>query len=384
MKQSQTYKRSRLVLMALLLALFARAATAGLLDGARDLMTGPHIAHRYAELKEDFYPTSIAWSADGKYIASTGTHTRTINVWDVEQRRIVRSMELPVPNASGFGYALSWSPDGRYLASCAGFPTELSLRVWDVHTWQVVKDFNMASGVVGCRSPVFSRDGQTLAVGQQSSVSVYSTQTWQMKRHWLIPRGVPRSINHAVLSPDGKTLAISEHGYWQPPPTKNASYTPTEGHVVYWNLEDEEPGRDFMAYTIREGGGSVISMAFSPDGTRLATGTETGNGGASTPSVTRSVQIWNVADNALLGAPLDGLNFGKVYALAYTPDGKYLIAGHEEDKGTIHILDAKTLKIADTVHAPDQVIGIAVPPTSNLFAISAGQAIVIWSLSANK
>jgi WD40 repeat protein len=153
---------------------------------------------------------------------------------------------------------------------------------------------------------------------------------------------------------------------------------------LYWILADNEPGRDFMAYTSRERGGGVISMAFSPDGTRLATGTETGTGGASTPSVTRSVQIWNVADNVLLGAPLDGLDFGKVYGLAYTSDGKYLIAGHSEDNGTIHVLNARTLQVADTVHGPGHVDAIAVHPSSNLFAAAAGQSIVIWSLTGDK
>lgn len=345
-----------------------------MLDGARDLLNGPHIANRYAELKEGFYPTSIAWSADGKYIASTGTHSRTISIWDVEQRRIVHSMELPVPNASGFGHTLAWSSDGRYLASCAGFPAELSLRVWDVHTWKIAKDFNLANGVTDCNSLAFSQDSQKMLVGWRNGVFVYSMQTWQMQKQWKIQRDVGRSVEQAAFSPDGKTVAIAESGYWN---------HEVENHVLFWDLADEQPGRDFIAYT--QGGASVISLAFSPDGKRLSTGTMTGIGSVARGDYVRqSVRIWNVVDNALLGAPLDGLDFGKVYALFYTPDGKYLIAGHEEDNGTIHVLNAQTLQIADTVHAPDQIIGIAVHPTAGLFAVSAGRSIVIWSLTSNK
>lgn len=354
------------VLATLLLTLNTCLAWGGLLDGVRDLLDGPHIAHRYAELKEDFYPTSIAWSSDGKYIASTGTHTRTISIWDVEQRRIVHSVELPVPNSPSFSYSLTWSPDGRYLASCAGFPAELGMRVWDVHTWQVIKDFNLASGVYGCRSPAFSRDGQLLVVGRGDGVSIYSTQTWQLQKLWKIPRDMARTIQQIALSPDGKTVAIAENGYWNDRP---------ETHIVFWDLIENLPGRDFVAYLGVSN--SVDNLAFSPDGHRLATATQTF---ALSP---QTVRVWNVADNSLVRAPLDGLEFGKVSALAYTLDGKYLIVTPRKD-GTIRLLNAQTLRIADTVPASDPVNGITIHPSSSLFGVAAGQSIVIWSLANNK
>ncbi len=94
-----------------------------------------------------------------------------------------------------------------------------------------------------------------------------------------------------------------------------------------------------------------MSAVLSPDGKQVATGTRTGSGISSTVTITESVHILNLADGRLLGAPLDGQPFGMVFGLGDTADGRYLIAGHEERRTrAIHIIDAKTLEVVDTVH----------------------------------
>lgn len=75
-------------------------------------------------LRENFIPTSIVWSPDGRYIASTGTQTRTLHIWDVTTKQIIRSMELP-GSPAGLFHNMAWSPDGRYLALCNSFSSSL-------------------------------------------------------------------------------------------------------------------------------------------------------------------------------------------------------------------------------------------------------------------
>jgi WD40 repeat protein len=355
----------RLGLIGALLLLMCMPTRADVVGRVRDLFNGPHIAKRYAELKEDFYPTSLAWSPDGKYIASTGTHTRTINIWDVDQRKVVQTMELPVPPSPSYN-GMSWSPDGRYLVVCAGDGINLTVRIWNTLTWGVAKDLNKAEGAQYCTSSVFTPDGSKLVLGKGDGVSVYSTQNWQLEKKWTLANDPGTAAStHVALSPDGLTIAIGVNGYWAHKP---------ESHVALLDFARDSPVKDdFVAYT---GVNSQINnLVFSPDGQQLATSSSTG--WANNPL---SVRFWRIADKKMLGAPLDGVGTGQVHSMAYTPDGKYFISGHADDKGTVNIVSPNTLQVIDTVHASQNAHSVIVKPDSSRFAVAAGQSIVIWSL----
>jgi len=71
--------------------------------------------------------------------------------------------------------------------------------------------------------------------------------------------------------------------------------------------------------------------------------------------------------------------------LAYAPDGRYLIAGHQNGKTkTIYLIEAKTLQVADLVRAGDRVYNITVHPKSTYFAAGAGKQLVVWSLPVRR
>jgi WD40 repeat protein len=75
----------------------------------------------------------------------------------------------------------------------------------------------------------------------------------------------------------------------------------------------------------------VISVAYSPDGRLLASGDEGGE-----------VRVWNVPD----GTPrfvLPALE-GEAYALAFSPDGKFLLTAAAQSNGDINIWNAETGK----------------------------------------
>lgn len=56
--------------------------------------------------------SSLAWSPDGKYIASAGVDS-VVQITDVAQKRVISTYK----GHYAVIYALAWSPDGTRIAS---------------------------------------------------------------------------------------------------------------------------------------------------------------------------------------------------------------------------------------------------------------------------
>jgi hypothetical protein len=66
--------------------------------------------------EREFEVNSLAWSPDGKYLATTGILTKSVHIWDIGQRKVMRTLMTEAP---GHVFdTLAYSPDGRLLASC--------------------------------------------------------------------------------------------------------------------------------------------------------------------------------------------------------------------------------------------------------------------------
>ncbi|WP_205411805.1 WD40 repeat domain-containing protein, partial [Mycobacterium persicum] len=71
--------------------------------------------------------------------------------------------------------------------------------------------------------------------------------------------------------------------------------------VRVWNAATGQPGGQQMP------GGSVLSVTFSHDGTRIASGNDEG-----------TIQLWNADVSQAVGPPMTGRT-GNVYSLAFSP-----------------------------------------------------------------
>ena len=111
----------------------------------------------------------------------------------------------------------------------------------------------------------------------------------------------------------------------------------------------------------------VHSVAFSPDGKRIVSG-----------SFDETIRIWDAATGAQIGEPLTG-HTGDVESVAFSPDGKRIVSG--SDDKTIRIWDAATGKqIGEplTGHT-DEVRSVAFSPDGKrIVSGSSDSTILIW------
>ncbi|THH17319.1 hypothetical protein EW146_g3463 [Bondarzewia mesenterica] len=115
--------------------------------------------------------------------------------------------------------------------------------------------------------------------------------------------------------------------------------------------------------------GRVRSVAYSPDGKRIASG-----------SSDETIRIWDAETGVQVGVPLVG-HTDPVRSVAYSPDGKHIASG--SDDRTIRIWDAKTgVQMGDPlVGHTDDVDSIAYSPDGKCIAsCSSDKTIRIWDV----
>ena len=331
------------------------------------------VAKLQFRLRTGFPVTSVAWSSDGRYIATGSTADRRIDIWDMSSRRIIKVLLRKFPPASF--HQISWSPSGQYLAFCDAPGV---LRIYRTRDWTEAHVLSGPRGDAGCTQSSFSSDSGEVALLATHFLGVYSVPGWQTLKAVNLNVGWSGGdlFNDVAYLPNTHTVLVGggqyEKGGW-------------DGRVWFFAASDQVPGRSIGAYRRdRGGGGPVVSLAVDPQARFIVTGAKTGAGNQFQGWVTESVHILNTRNGSLTAAPLDHLpplRFGSDEGLAYTPDGRDIIVAHGGEDGWIHVVDGRSFAVIDLVRSDDFSYDVAVNEVSDNFAVGVNNEVIIWSLS---
>jgi len=152
----------------------------------------------------------------------------------------------------------------------------------------------------------FRPDGTLVAVGTiDGHVRFFDSKSGAAVGRVVNARGA--AIWQVAFSPDGKLLAVDV----DPNGVKGFNLQRRQGEVQLWDVDS----RRRVGRAIAPGGGSVLSVAFSRDGTLLATGSYRGR-----------LDLWDVATQAHHGRPMTVADDG-LASVAFDSSGRLVAAG---------------------------------------------------------
>lgn len=241
--------------------------------------------------------TSIAWEAGGRRLAS-GDREGGVLIWDGETGEQLVALTGHTDDVA----SLSWSPDGSRLASAGSLDD--SAIIWDAQSGEPLHTLH--GDGAGLWSVAWSPDGETLAVGTTIGV----VRLWN-----VAGSGAPQ-----LRDSQRRHLSWVAGMAWSPDGTRLAS-AGADNRIVLWEIVSGD--------TLALAGHShvVRDVAFSPDGNRLASAARD-----------ELVIVWDVGpeaeDNPLevLVGHTEGVN-----AVAWSPDGTTFASG--SDDGTVILWD---------------------------------------------
>jgi WD40 repeat protein/tRNA A-37 threonylcarbamoyl transferase component Bud32 len=310
--------------------------------------------------------TSLACSPDGKLLASSSTDAKglgELKVWDLRTGKVICSFKGHTREVT----RLLFSPDGSRLVSAS---VDQTIRIWDPTTGEPAGSFmGHRKGVDGL---VFSPDGKRLASAAGDEVKVWDVSIGENALTLRLPKRPDQLLTPltcVAISPDGRRVAVGNLG----------GSLLDGGRLPQVKVWETATGREM--YPLRGDRYLMVSsLAFSPDGKRLAVGGTCKNGSDGFGEV----KVWDLESGQVV-AENTAPEKRDVFWLGFDPDGKRLTAAGFEDF-QMCVWEADTGKELMTFKAHPEGSKVAFSPDGKRLAITTrwAQTVTVWEAATGK